>query len=733
MAFAMNAVAMPQLRMMAQPRASMNAPRPALARAAPKALSAKRVATALRRSRAVVKCQAKPNVNAAALTTEQVSSPDFMWSPTDEYKKASLVSSREEYDAMYKKSIEDPSAFWGEIASEFHWEKEWDKSKALEFNMDVKAGKVDVKWFEGGTTNMCYNCVDRHVAEGNGDKVAFYWEGNAIGEDSTMTYSQVKDEVCKLANWLKAQGVKKGDRVILYAPMILELPIAMLACARIGAIHAVVFGGFSADALAQRMLGSEADVVITCSAVMRGTKSIGLKTIVDQAFEICKESDLGDGPSKCLIYDNARALPREECGFVEGRDMWYQDELKAMSTECDVEWVGAEDPLFTLYTSGSTGMPKGVVHTTGGYMVGSATTFKYVFDYQKDDVFWCTADCGWITGHSYLAYGPMLNGASQVVFEGVPSFPDAGRCWDVVDKYKVTQFYTAPTLVRALMGAGDEIPAKYDLSSLRVLGSVGEPINPEAWKWYHQEIGHGNCPIVDTYWQTETGAHLITPLPGAFGQRPGAASLPFFGVEPIIIDDKGNELEGECSGLLCIKSPWPSMMRTLWQDHERYETAYFSAYPGLYFTGDGARRDQDGYYWITGRVDDVINVSGHRIGTAEVESALVSHPLCAEAAVVGVEHPVKGQSIYAFVTLMNDVEYSADLKKELVTTVRSVIGPFAAPDAIHWAPGLPKTRSGKIMRRVLRKIASNEEDQLGDTSTLADPAVVDELISLKGQ
>jgi len=667
----------------------------------------------------------------AELTTQQVSDPNFKWSPKAEYKEAALLSTREEYDVMYKKSVEQPDAFWGEIADQFHWETPFDRAGVVQSNMDVSKGRVDVKWFAGGTTNVCYNCVDRHVEAGNGDNIAFYWEGNEIGVDNTMTFARVKDEVCKLANWLKSKGVKKGDRVLLYAPMILELPLAMLACARIGAIHSVVFGGFSKDALAQRMIGSEADVLITCSAVMRGTKSIGLKSIVDDACAIAKEA--GAGPGHVLVYDNAIAVARADCSFVEGRDYWYQDEVAAQSPDCPCEWMDAEDPLFTLYTSGSTGMPKGVVHTTGGYMVGTATTFKYVFDYQPNDVFWCTADCGWITGHSYLTYGPMLNGAAQVVFEGVPTYPDAGRCWDVVDKYKVTQFYTAPTLVRALMRAGDDVPAKYDLGSLRVLGSVGEPINPEAWKWYHQVVGHGNCPIVDTYWQTETGAHLITPLPGSFDQKPGSASLPFFGVQPAIVDEKGVELEGECSGLLCLKGPWPSMMRTLWQDHDRYETAYFSAFPGYYFTGDGARRDADGYYWITGRVDDVINVSGHRIGTAEVESALVSHPQCAEAACVGVEHPVKGQSIYAYVTLMEGVETTDALKKELVTTVRSVIGAFAAPDFIHWAPGLPKTRSGKIMRRILRKIASDETDQLGDTSTLADPQVVEQLIESKGK
>jgi len=647
-------------------------------------------------------------------------------------KESCIVSSRETYEQMYKESIENPSAFWSKIADEFYWEQEWDRTNVVTSNMDVSKGKLDVTWFKGGKTNMAYNCLDRHVEAGNGDKVAFFFEANEPTEDSpSMSYSEVKDEVCRVANWLRAKGVKKGDRVVLYMPMVLELPIAMLACARIGAIHSVVFGGFSSEALANRIFGSEADVIITCSSVMRGKKSISLKSIVDRGMELATE--LGHTPSTVLMYDNVSAVAREDVSFTEGRDHWWQDSIKEMSTDCPVEWVDAEDPLFTLYTSGSTGMPKGVVHTTAGYMVYSATTFKYVFDYQPEDVFWCTADCGWITGHTYLTYGPMLNGASQVVFEGVPTYPTAGRSWEVCEKYNVSQYYTAPTLVRSLMRSGNEIPDSFDLKSLRVLGSVGEPINPEAWKWYHTHVGKSRCPIVDTYWQTESGAHLMAPLPGAFPQKPGSCTLPFFGIEPVLLTDKGDLIEGEGSGLLAIKSPWPSMFRTLWNDHERYATAYFAAYPGYYFTGDGARRDEDGYYWITGRVDDVINVSGHRIGTAEVESALVGHPACAEAAVVPTEHPVKGQAIYAYVTLMEGVEPSEEIRKALVTTVRSIIGPFAAPDVIHWAPGLPKTRSGKIMRRILRKIASDETDQLGDISTLAEPGIVDTLIDLRGK
>jgi len=672
-----------------------------------------------------VRCEAS---RPQALTTEQVAKEGFTWSAPEAFKKDALIKDYDTYKEMYDESISDPGAFWGKIAKTFHWETPFDDKNAMSYNLDIKQGPVDVQFFKGGTTNICYNAIDRHVEAGKGDKVAFYWEGNEPGIDSRLTFKELQDEVCKLANWLRLKGIKKGDRVILYAPMIMELPIGMLACARIGAVHSVVFGGFSAEALAQRITGSESNVVLTCSAVMRGAKSIPLKSIVDKAIDLSTFK-----PDHVLVYDNKVAGDRTDCPLVEGRDSWWQDEIKTMKTDCAVEWMDAEDPLFMLYTSGSTGMPKGVVHTIGGYMVQTATSFKYTFDVKEDDVYWCTADCGWITGHSYLAYGPLLNGTTQIVFEGVPTYPDAGRCWEIVNKYKCTQFYTAPTLIRSLMRAGEEIPAKYDLSSLRVCGSVGEPINPEAWRWYMENICGGTAPIVDTYWQTETGSFLLTPLPGAHAVKPGAASYPFFGVAPVILDDKGAELEGECSGLLCFKQPWPSMMRTLYGDHARFETAYFAAYPGYYFTGDGARRDKDGYYWITGRVDDVVNVSGHRIGTAEVESALVAHPLCAEAAVVGVEHPVKGQGIYAYITLMEGVEYSDALKKELVMAVRSNIGAFASPDVIHWAPGLPKTRSGKIMRRILRKIASNETDSLGDTSTLADPAVVDQLIELKGK
>mmetsp|Transcript_27815 Transcript_27815/g.60862 ORF Transcript_27815/g.60862 Transcript_27815/m.60862 type:complete len:741 (-) Transcript_27815:178-2400(-) len=724
--------AAPTARAAPAPRASLNARAPAMR--AIKLVPSTGVAaltahkTTQKAQKIAVRCQAAKPQRVAALTTEEVSAEGFTWSASEEFKKSALIGDFDTYKQMYEKSINEPGAFWGEIANEFYWETPFDADNVLSYNMNVKEGKVDIKWFAGGKTNIAYNALDRHVEAGNGDKVAFYWEGNEPGLDAKLTYAELKDEVCKVANWLRSKGVKKGDRVILYAPMIMELPIGMLACARIGAIHSVVFGGFSAEALGARIEGSEANVVLTCSAVMRGAKSIGLKSIVDKAIELSPHK-----PANVLVYDNTVAGERANFEMVEGRDVWWQDEITGQSTDCAVEWMDAEDPLFMLYTSGSTGMPKGVLHTTGGYMVQTCTSFKYTFDVQKDDVFWCTADCGWITGHSYLAYGPLLAGASQIVFEGVPTYPDAGRCWEIVEKYKCSQFYTAPTLIRSLMRAGEEIPAKFDLSTLRVCGSVGEPINPEAWRWYMENICRGQAPIVDTYWQTETGSFLLTPLPGAHAAKPGAASFPFFGIAPIILDDKGKELEGECSGLLCFKQPWPSMMRTLYGDHDRYETAYFAAYPGYYFTGDGARRDKDGYIWITGRVDDVVNVSGHRIGTAEVESALVSHPNCAEAAVVGVEHPVKGQGIYAYVTLMEGVETSDDLKKELVMAVRSAIGPFAAPDVIHWAPGLPKTRSGKIMRRILRKIASNETDSLGDTSTLAEPGVVDQLIELKGK
>eukprot|EP00897_Mesotaenium_endlicherianum_P000735 jgi/Mesen1/10662/ME000009S10456 len=650
--------------------------------------------------------------------------------PPAELVAKSHVQSRAQYDTLYKKSLEDPKAFWSEMASPFYWEKKWGET-FTSHNFDVSKGPVDIKWFIGAETNVCYNAVDRHVKEGKGEKVALIWEGNDVGVSGQWTYAELLQQVCKIANCLKNLGVKKGDTVSIYLPMVPELPAAMLACARIGAVHSVVFAGFSAESLAGRLRDSQSSVVLTATGVLRGTKLIALKAIVDDAIQMCGVE--GFEVKKVLVYNNHLALKREEAQWVEGRDLCWQDEVAACSPECPVEWVDAEAPLFMLYTSGSTGQPKGVQHSTAGYMVGAATTFKYIFDHQEDDIYWCTADCGWITGHTYLTYGPLLNGATVVVFEGVPTHPDAGRCWDVIDKYKVTVFYTAPTAIRALMRCGDQWPAKYSLASLRLLGSVGEPINPEAWRWYHSAIGRGRCPIVDTWWQTETGGIMITPLPGAWGLKPGCATLPFFGVEPAVLDENGQELQGACSGYLVMKRAWPSCMRTVRGDHARFEATYFSAFKGYYFTGDGCRRDEDGFYWLTGRVDDVINVSGHRIGTAEVESAIVSHDICAEAAVVGYEHAIKGQGIYAFVTLMAGVEPSESVRAALKAAVRHHIGAFATPDIIHWAPGLPKTRSGKIMRRILRKIASGELDSLGDISTLADPSVVQTLIDLKGK
>nr|GEY36059.1 acetyl-coenzyme A synthetase, chloroplastic/glyoxysomal-like [Tanacetum cinerariifolium] len=604
--------------------------------------------------------------------------------PNHEFAQHAHVPSFDMYLEMYKRSIEDPAGFWSDMASEFYWKEKWGPHVYSE-NLDITKGNINIEWFKG-------------------------------------------DRVCQLANYLKENGVKKGDAVIIYLPMLMELPITMLACARIGAVHSVVFAGFSAESLEQRIIDCKPKLVITCNAVKRGKKVINLKDIVDAA--LLGSSKNGVSVGLCLTYANELAMKKEDTKWRKERDVWWQDVVPKHSTKCDVEWVDAEDPLFLLYTSGSTGKPKGVLHTTGGYMIYTAATFKYAFDYKPSDVYWCTADCGWITGHSYVSYGPLLNGATVVLYEGVPNYPDPGRCWDIVDKYKVTIFYTAPTLVRSLMRDGNEYVTRYSRKSLRVLGSVGEPINPSAWRWFYNVIGDSRCPISDTWWQTETGGFMITPLPGAWPQKPGSATFPFFGVQPVIVDEKGKELEGECSGYLCVKNSWPGAFRTLYGDHERYETTYFSAFPGYYFSGDGCSRDKDGYHWLTGRVDDVINVSGHRIGTAEVESALVLHPQCAEAAVVGVEHEVKGQSIYAFVTPVEGVEYSEDLRKSLVLSVRTHIGAFAAPDRIHWAPGLPKTRSGKIMRRILRKIASRQLDELGDTSTLADPHVVDQLIDL---
>ncbi|KAK7396023.1 hypothetical protein VNO78_16712 [Psophocarpus tetragonolobus] len=669
-----------------------------------------------------------PYLNAIILGESLATEEDDFVLPSEDFASQANVQSPEQYLKLYKRSIEDPDGFWSEIASQFYWKQRWG-DKVCDENFDIRNGNIKIEWFKGGITNICYNCLDRNVEAGLGDKVAIYWEGNEPSLDATLTYSQLLDQVCQLANYLKDIGVKKGDAVIIYLPMLMELPIAMLACARIGAVHSVVFAGFSAEALTQRIIDCKPKVVITCNAVKRGPKAIHLKDIVDTAIHDSAQNG-GISIDKCLVYENPSAMKKEDTKWKEGRDIWWQDVTPQYPTTCPVEWVDAEDPLFLLYTSGSTGKPKGVLHTTGGYMVYTATTFKYAFDYKPSDIYWCTADCGWITGHSYVTYGPMLNGASVVVFEGAPSYPDSGRCWDIVDKYKVTIFYTAPTLVRSLMRDGDAFVTRYSRKSLRVLGSVGEPINPSAWRWFYNVVGDSRCPISDTWWQTETGGFMITPLPGAWPQKPGSATFPFFGVQPVIVDEKGIEIEGECNGYLCIKKSWPGAFRTLYGDHERYETTYFKPFAGYYFSGDGCSRDKDGYHWLTGRVDDVINVSGHRIGTAEVESALVSHPQCAEAAVVGVEHEVKGQGIYAFVTVVDGVPYSEQLRKDLILTVRKLIGAFAAPDKIHWAPGLPKTRSGKIMRRILRKIASRQLDELGDTSTLADPSVVNQLIEL---
>ncbi|OAY70177.1 Acetyl-coenzyme A synthetase, chloroplastic/glyoxysomal [Ananas comosus] len=666
-------------------------------------------------------------VKGVILGESLASEEDDLVFPSRDFSQQALVSSLQQYQEMYKRSIDDPAGFWSEIASEFHWKKKWD-SEVYSENIDVSKGTVKIEWFKGATTNICYNAVDRNIEAGNGGKIAMYWEGNEPGQDGQLTYAQLLDKVCQLANYLKHVGVSKGDAVVIYLPMLMELPIAMLACARIGAIHSVVFAGFSAESLAQRIIDCKPKVVITCNAVRRGAKPIFLKEIVDNALVECSKNGVSVG--LCLTYENQLAMTRKDTKWQDGRDVWWQDVVPNFPTTCEVEWVDAEDPLFLLYTSGSTGKPKGVLHTTGGYMIYTATTFKYAFDYKPSDIYWCTADCGWITGHSYVTYGPLLNGTTVVVFEGAPNYPDSGRCWDIVDKYKVTIFYTAPTLIRSLMRDGNGYVTRYSRKSLRILGSVGEPINPSAWRWFFNVVGDSRCPISDTWWQTETGGFMITPLPGAWPQKPGSATFPFFGVQPVIVDEKGKEIEGECSGYLCIKKSWPGAFRTLYGDHDRYETTYFKPFPGYYFTGDGCSRDKDGYHWLTGRVDDVINVSGHRIGTAEIESALVSHPLCAEAAVVGVEHEVKGQGIYAFVTLVEGVPYSEELRKSLVLAVRNQIGAFAAPDKIHWAPGLPKTRSGKIMRRILRKIASKQLNELGDTSTLADPSVVDQLIAL---
>ncbi len=634
---------------------------------------------------------------------------------SDEFVANAHVNAAQ-YAEMYSASVADPEAFWAEQGLRINWTRPFTKVKDTDFTF----GQVSIKWFEDGKLNVSANCIDRHMTT-RATQTAIIWEPDDPKTPAKhITYSELLENTCRMANVLKAQGVKQGDRVVIYLPMIPEAAYAMLACARIGAIHSIVFAGFSPDALANRINDSDARVVITSDFAPRGGRKTALKANTDAALLHC------DDRVKCLVVKHTG----DQTTWTEGRDIDVKAEMAAADAYCPYVEVGAEDPLFILYTSGSTGKPKGVVHTSGGYLVFAAMTHQMTFDYHDGDVFWCTADVGWVTGHSYIIYGPLANGATTVMFEGVPTYPDAGRFWEVCAKHKVNQFYTAPTAIRALMGQGPEWVEKHDLSSLKLLGSVGEPINPEAWNWYNTHVGKGKCPIVDTFWQTETGGHLITPLPGAVPQKPGSATKPFFGVQPVILDPANAEIQSETAaeGVLCIADSWPGQMRTLWGDHERFQEAYFGQYRGYYFTGDGCRRDADGYYWITGRVDDVINVSGHRMGTAEVESALVAHAQVAEAAVVGYPHDIKGQGIYAYVTLMNDVEPTEELRKELVKWVRSEIGPIASPDLIQWAPGLPKTRSGKIMRRILRKIAENDYGALGDISTLADPSVVEQLI-----